>query len=116
MGGKRGCSMKIKYPSESFLIVRPCYKAMTWQCQATAKLLTALVYLSNPKNQDGEEDTSEIEVEGTIGDVRISCSQARLMELLVDEVSEKTMHDVATPFLQLLGFIDIENTPRGIEH
>lgn len=95
--------MKIPYPDENFFTLRPCHVAMCFDCRPASKLLAILAYLSNPQD---EEPT----------DVRISKSQAELVEAMLDEVTDKTLHDVASPFLQLLGFIDIEITHFGIDY
>ena len=96
--------MKITYPDEHFFKIHPCHVALCFECHPAANLLAVFAYLCNP--QDEKQ-----------ADVRISeKSQADLVEAMVHEETEKTIHDVACPFLQLLGFVDIEMTPRGIEY
>src|SRR5205807_2355661 len=42
---------------------------------------------------------------------RIYCKQSDLVKDMVDEITEKTLHDTAIPWLQVLGYLEVEELP-----
>jgi hypothetical protein len=108
----------IPYPDERLLIVRPCHVALCIDVRPAAKLLSALLYRYSIR-QESKEDAENInelrKAEGKETDqdtsFRIYRKQSQLVRDMVNEITEKTLHDVAVPSLQLLGYMDIEEYP-----
>lgn len=108
----------IPYPDERLLIVRPCHVSLCMDVRPAAKLLSVLLYRYSIR-QESKEDADNInelrKAEGREADqdssFRIYRKQSQLVKDMVSEITEKTLHDVAVPCLQLLGYLDIEEYP-----
>lgn len=108
----------IPYPDERLLIVRPCHVSLCMDVRPAAKLLSALLYRYSIR-QESKEDADNInelrKAEGREADqdasFRIYRKQSQLVKDMVGEITEKTLHDVAVPCLQLLGYLDLEEYP-----
>ena len=108
----------IPYPDERLLVVRPCHVSLCMDVRPAAKLLSALLYRYSIR-QESKEDADNInelrKTEGREADqdasFRIYRKQSQLVKDMVGEITEKTLHDVAVPCLQLLGYLDIEEYP-----
>jgi len=81
--------------SEPILIVRPCLLALCLKVRPAAKLLSAFLYHARY--------TPVYEKSFTI-----YRSQGQLVEDMCGEITEKTLHDIAVPSLQLLNVLDLE--------
>ena len=105
----------VRYPDDKFLAVRPCLVAICLNNRPAAKLLGTLLYRYNLRveNKDDAENHNAIKAaKGETPDqdttYRIFRKQSQLVEDMCGEMTEKTLHDVAVPMLQLLGYIDLE--------
>lgn len=95
----------IPYPDERLLIVRPCHVSLCLGVHSAAKTLSALLYRYSRLCSD---DTKEIDQDAVF---RIGCKQSDLVKDMIGEITEKTLHDTAIPWLQFLGYLDIEELP-----
>ncbi len=105
----------VRYPDDKFLAVRPCLVAICFGNRPAAKLLGTLLYRYNLRveNKDDAENINAIKLaKGQKPDqdttYRIFRTQLQLVDDMCGEMTEKTLHNVAVPMLQLLGFLDIE--------
>ncbi len=105
----------VEFPEETILVVRPSLDAICLDIKPAAKLLSELLYrcsIRKEHQQDAQnmnEVASEQGQEGTQDTtLRIYRTQAQLVENMIHEMTEKTLHKVAVPALLLLGYIDLE--------
>src|SRR5947209_7334201 len=99
----------IPYPDERLLIVRPCQVSLCLGVHSAAKTLSALLYRYSKQYGDNESaEAREIEPDAIS---RIYCKQSDLVKDMVDEITEKTLHDTAIPWLQVLGYLEVEELP-----
>jgi hypothetical protein len=108
----------VDFPEESILVVRPCLKRMCLDNKPAAKLLSVLLYRYSIRKEAKEDAENINEVKTANGETpdqdtsfRIYRKQSQIVTDMVDEIDEKTLHDVAVPTLQLLGYLDIEEHP-----
>jgi hypothetical protein len=83
------------FPNEQILIVRPCLLRFCRNIYPAAKLLSTFLYHARKCNEQ----------EPTFTMYR---TQEQLVRDMCGDISEKTLHDVAVPTLQLAGFLDLE--------
>src|SRR6266702_6242509 len=105
----------VEFPEETLLVVRPSLDAICLDIKPAAKLLSELLYrcsirkehqqdaqnmndLASDQGQEATQDTT----------LRIYRTQAQLVQNMIHEMTEKTLHKVAVPTLLLLGYIDLE--------
>lgn len=107
----------ISFPEEEILIVRPSLKAICAGNGPAAKLLSVLLYRYSIRKESREDAENMNEVAISKGKAptqdtsfRIYRKQKQLVKDMCDEVVEKTLHDVAVPTLQLLGYLDIDES------
>ena|SRR5260221_622812 len=93
---------KMQYPKEQILIVRPSLKAICCQNKPASKLLSVLLYWYDHATEETPEDT-----------FTVYRTQDQLVTDACDELTVKTLHDIAAPFLQALGYITIEQHKNG---
>src|SRR5260221_9227107 len=105
----------VKYPDDKFLAVRPCLVAICLDNRPAAKLLGALLFRYNlrTENKDDAENINAVKsAKGEQPDqdtsYRIFRRQSQLVDDMCGELTEKTLHDVAVPMLQLLGYLELE--------
>jgi hypothetical protein len=105
----------VKYPDDKFLAVRPCLVAICFGNRPAAKLLGTLLYRYNLRLENKEDAENQNAVKSANGEhpdqdttYRIFRRQAQLVDDMCGEMTEKTLHDVAVPMLQLLSFLDLE--------
>ena len=105
----------VQFPEETILIIRPCLVAICMGNRSAAKLLHALLYRYSirQENKDDAENINEAKrLRGESPDQDtayvIHRKQSQLVDDMCGEMTEKTLHDVAIPMLQLLGYLDIE--------
>lgn len=105
----------VKFPDDKFLAVRPCLVSICFGNRPAAKLLGALLYRYNLRVENKEDAENQNAVKAANGgqadqdtSYRIFRRQAQLVEDMCGEMTEKTLHDVAVPMLQVLGFLDLE--------
>lgn len=108
----------VEFPEESVLLVRPSLKRLCLDNKPAAKLLSVLLYRYSIRKEAKEDAENQNEVKQARGETpdqdttfRIFRKQAQLVTDAIDEMDEKTLHDVAVPALQLLGYLDIEEHP-----
>ena len=108
----------VDFPEESVLMVRPSLDALCYSVKPAAKLLGVLLYrysIRQEHQQDAENMNEVATAQGKEGAQDTSFSiyrrQAQLVADMVNEITEKTLHDVAIPTLQLLGYLDVDETP-----
>lgn len=108
----------VEFPEESVLLVRPSLKRICLDNKPAAKLLSVLLYRYSIRKEAREDAQNHNEVKQARGETpdqdttfRIFRKQAQLVTDAIDEMDEKTLHDVAVPTLQLLGYLDIEEHP-----
>jgi hypothetical protein len=108
----------VEFPEETLLIVRPCLKRISLDVAPASKLLSDLLYRYSIRKEASEDAQNLNEVKrskGELADQDISFKIYRKQEQIVidvcNEFTEKTLHDVAAPTLQLLGFLDVEELP-----
>ena len=95
----------IPYPDERLLIIRPCHVSLCLGVHCAAKALAALLYRYS---QSCSNEAKEIEQDTTFN---IRCKQSDLIRDMIGEITEKTLHDTAIPWLQLLGYLEVEELP-----
>jgi hypothetical protein len=93
---------KTSYPKGRMLVVRECVKAICLDNSPAAKLLSVLLYWYDHSDREA--------IDGLFTIVR---TQAALVQDACEEITEKTIHDIAGPALQLLGFLDVEERMGG---
>lgn len=93
---------KTQYPQGRMLVTRECMKAICLDNSPANTLLSVLMYWYDHSPNEA--------INGLFTVVR---TQAALVTDACNEITEKTLHDVATPFLQLLGFLDVEEYAGG---
>jgi hypothetical protein len=105
----------VQYPDDKFLAVRPCLVAICFGNRPAAKLLGTLLYRYNLRVENKDDAENQNAIKAAKGEkpdqdttYRIFRRQAQLVEDMCGEITEKTLHDVAVPMLQLLGCLDIE--------
>jgi hypothetical protein len=105
----------VKYPDDKFLAVRPCLVAICLDNRPAAKLLGALLYRYNLRTENKDDAENHNAVKSAKGEqpdqdisYRIFRRQSQLVDDMCGELTEKTLHDVAVPMLQLLGYLDLE--------
>lgn len=103
----------VPFPEEAVLIVRPSLIAICAGQHPAAKLLSVLLYrasLSEPSQPDEQRaPVSEAPLRQK-KTPRIYRTQAQLVADMCEELSEKTIHDVALPTLQLLGYVMVDTS------
>lgn len=101
----------VSFPEENVLIVRPSLKAICYQIGPAAKLLAALLYRYSIRQEHQAEAENINDLRGN-NDQDTTCKiyrrQSQLVEDMCGEITEKTLHDVAVPTLQVLGYLDVE--------
>ena len=107
----------VSFPEEEILIVRPSLNAICAGNRAAAKLLSVLLYRYSIRKESREDAENINEVEASKGkeptqdtSFRIYRKQEQLVKDMCGEIVEKTLHDVAVPTLQLLGYLDIDES------
>ncbi len=108
----------VDFPEESILMIRPSLDALCYSIKPAAKLLGVLLYRYSIR-QEHQQDAENINEVATAGgregtqdtSFYIYRRQSQLVADMVDEITEKTLHDVAIPTLQLLGYLDVDETP-----
>ncbi len=110
----------VQFPDDKFLAVRPCLVAICGGNRPAGKLLGVLLYRYNLRIEHREDAKTQNDIkvsQGQIPDQDISFSiyrkQWQLVDDLCGELTEKTIHDTAIPWLQLLGYLDIEEFQGG---
>ena len=105
----------VRFPENRFLAVYPCLIAICGGNRPAGKLLGVLLFRHELRveNKDDAENQNAIKAaRGELPDQDTSFRIYRKQEQLVDdmcgEMTEKTLHDTASPMLQLLGYLDIE--------
>src|SRR5579885_986632 len=93
---------KMSYPVEPMLVIRTCIKAICCKSSAAAILLSVLLYWY---------DRSEDECEN--GLFTVYRTQEQLVIDACEEITARTLHDVAAPVLQALGYIQISKNSAG---
>jgi len=108
----------VSFPEESILLVRPCLVALCGGNRPAGKLLSVLIYRYSlrQEHKSDAENMNEVKVangEEANQDItfRIYRKQSQLVADMCDEVTEKTLHDVAVPTLQLFGYLDVDESP-----
>jgi hypothetical protein len=108
----------VTFPEETVLVVRPSLAAICAGNKPAGKLLGALLYRYSirKEHQTDAENINEVKLaQGKQADqdtsFRIYRTQAQLVEDMCGEMTEKTLHDVAVPALQILGYLNIEELP-----
>lgn len=108
----------VDFPEETMLIVRPCLKRICLDNKPAAKLLSVLLYRYSIRKEAAEDAENLNEVKASEGrkpdqdtSFCIYRKQSQLVADMVDEIDEKTLHNVAVPLLQMLGYLDIEERP-----
>ena len=108
----------VDFPEESMLVVRPSLNALCYFIKPAAKLLGVLLYrysIRQEHQQDAENINEVAAAQGREGTQDTSFyiyrRQSQLVADMVEEMTEKTLHDVAIPTLQLLGYLDVDETP-----
>ncbi len=104
----------VSFPEESILLVRPCLVAICHDNRPAAKLLSVLLYRHSIRQEHQSDAESINEVRGDNSQdttFRIYRKQSKLVTDMCNEITEKTLHDVAIPVLQLLGYLDVDETP-----
>lgn len=108
----------VDFPEESILMVRPSLDALCHFVKPAAKLLGVLLYRYSirQEHQQDAENINEVAAAGGKEGTQdtsfyIYRRQSQLVADMVDEMTEKTLHDVAIPTLQLLGYLDVDETP-----
>ena len=105
----------VKFPDDKFLAVRPCLVSICFGNRPAAKLLGALLYRYNLRVENKEDAENQNAVKAANGNqpdqdtsYRIFRRQAQLVDDMCGEMTEKTLHDVAVPMLQVMGYLDLE--------
>src|SRR6266849_8651295 len=108
----------VTFPEETVLVVRPSLAAICMDSKPAGKLLGALLYRYSIRKEHQTEAENINEAKAAQGKqpdqdttFRIYRTQAQLVEDMCGEITETTLHDVAAPMLQLLGYLDIEEMP-----
>jgi hypothetical protein len=107
----------VSFPEEEMLIVRPCLTAICYGNKPAAKLLSVLLYRYSirKESKDDAENINELRASENIEasqdtSLRIYRKQEQLVKDMCGEITGKTLHDVAVPVLQLLGYLDIDES------
>lgn len=110
----------VQFPEETILIIRPCLIAICMGNRPAAKLLNALLYrysIRKEHKEDAENINENKQARGKAPDqdtsYRIYRKQSQLVADMCGEMTEKTLHDVAVPALQLLGYLDLEESMKA---
>ena len=105
----------VEFPEETILVVRPSLDAICLDIKPAAKLLSELLYRCSIRKEHQQDAQNMNEVASEQGQestqdttLRIYRTQAQLVENMIHEMTEKTLHKVAVPALLLLGYIDLE--------
>lgn len=105
----------VTFPEENVMIVRPSLIAICMGGKSAAYLLSALLYRYSIRKEgrDDAENLNEVkngqgEEGGQDTTYHIYRKQSQLVADMCDVIVEKTLHDVAVPILQILGYLDIE--------
>lgn len=108
----------VDFPEETVLVVRPSLKRICLGFKPAGKLLSTLLYRASIRKEAIEDAENHNAVKAAQGEepdqdtsLRIYRTQEQLTIDMVEEMNEKTLHDVAIPTLQLLGYLDIEEYP-----
>ena len=108
----------VSFPEESILLVRPCLVALCHGNRPAAKLLSVLIYRYSLRLEHKSDAENINEVKAANGETadqdttfRIYRKQSQLVTDMCDEITEKTLHDVAVPTLQLFGYLDVDESP-----
>src|SRR6266566_8213597 len=104
----------VSFPEESILLVRPCLVAICHDNRPAAKLLSVLLYRHSirQEHQSDAENINEVRGDNSQDTTfRIYRKQSKLVTDMCNEITEKTLHDVAVQVLQLLGYLDVDETP-----
>lgn len=107
----------ISFPEEEILIVRPSLAAICAGVRPAAKLLSVLLYRYSIRKESKEDSENINEMQASKGEAptqdttfRIYRKQEQLVKDMCGEITEKTLHDVAVPTLQILGYLDIDES------
>ncbi len=110
----------VQFPDDKFLAIRPCLVAICGGNRPAGKLLGILLYRYNLRIEHREDAKTHNDIkisQGQTPDQDISFSiyrkQWQLVDDLCGELTEKTIHNIAIPWLQLLGYLDIEEFQGG---
>lgn len=108
----------IEFPEENLLLVRPCLTEICMGVKPAAKLLSVLLYRYSIRKEHQQDAKNINEVRTAQGNqanqdttFRIFRTQAQLIDDMCDEITAKTLHDTAIPTLQLLGYLDVDESP-----
>src|SRR5260370_873882 len=116
---KRGIFMQqcVTFPEEHILVVRPSLLAICAGQHSAAKLLSVLLYRCSLRKQqqiDAQHRNAYKQKSEIIADQEtisaIYRTQGQIVKDLCGELSEKTLHDVAIPALQLFGYLKLDES------
>src|SRR6266498_297457 len=88
---------RTQYPQGRMLVIRDCMKDICMGNSAATKLLCTLMYWYDHSKSDAIN-----------GVFTVKRTQADLISDMCEETNVTTLHSIAIPFLQLLGYLDIE--------
>jgi hypothetical protein len=107
----------VDFPQEEILMVRPSLNALCLGCKPGAKLLGVLLYrysIRKEHQEDAENMNAKKIAKGQKPTQDTSFLIYRTQEQIIkdacNEFTTKTLHDIAVPALQLLGFLDIDQS------
>ncbi len=105
----------VEFPEETLLVVRPSLDAICLDIKPAAKLLSELLYRCSIRKEHQQDAQNMNDLASDQGQkatqdttLRIYRTQAQLVQNMIHEMTEKTLHKVAVPALLLLGYIDLE--------
>jgi len=100
----------VPFPEEAVLIVRPSLIAICAGQHPAAKLLSVLLYRASLSEPDQQRAPTSKPAPHQKKTPCIYRTQAQLVADMCGELSEKTIHDVALPTLQLLGYVTVDTS------
>jgi len=107
----------VSFPEEEILVVRPSMVAICMGIRPAAKLLSVLLYRYSIRKEHKDDAENMNDVKSARGEkpdqdttFRIFRRQDQLVKDMCGEITEKTLHDTAIPTLQLLGYLNIDET------
>ncbi|MBO0790239.1 MAG: hypothetical protein J2P36_04745 [Ktedonobacteraceae bacterium] len=105
----------VSFPEEQVVIVRPSLITICAGSHPAAKLLSVLLYRCSLRRQSpldvpliGASHKTREKTADHDPSWCLSRTQVQLVTDMCGELSAKTLHDVAIPTLQLLGYVDVD--------
>lgn len=105
----------VTFPEETIMVVRPSLIAICMGDKSAAYLLSVLLYRYSIRREHQDDAENLNELKSSEGGepsqdttYHIYRKQSQLVADMCGVITEKTLHDVAVPMLQLLGYLDIE--------